>query len=411
MIKEKEYAFVIDCNGKHLSPTPVNNAWFLIRKKRAKLINKYPMTIQLNKEVLYDDIDKSDFVCGIDDGSVHVGIAIVQKCKTKNKVVFKGTIEQRKDVKDLLDTRRAYRKYHRKHKRHRKARFSNRASSKKEGRTPPSIKQKKDSIIRVITVLNKCLNINKFVLEDVQINIRKLQDGCVYRWQYKKSNRLDENLRKATIMRDNAKCMDCGKSNCKLEVHHIIPKRLKGSNSLSNLISLCVSCHNKTKQKEELFIEKYQKMINGKNIRFDYAQHVMQGKTYLRNQLLNIADLELTFGSDTANKRIDWNICKSHSNDAIVISGLKPDTCDIKDWVIKPKRRQLKVEKESPHHIKHGDFVGYYSKTSGLIKGYVSALRKSNGSIKITTVSGSTYGPYSYKNVNLIYKFSKIYFI
>jgi len=49
--KQQEYCFVIDCKGKQLSPTSINNAWFLIRKERAKLINKYPMTIKLNKEV------------------------------------------------------------------------------------------------------------------------------------------------------------------------------------------------------------------------------------------------------------------------------------------------------------------------------------------------------------------------
>ena len=63
-------------------------------------------------------------------------------------------------------------------------------------------------------------------------------------------------------------------------------------------------------------------MINGENIRFDYAQHVMQGKTYLRNELSKLGELVLTKGGDTANKRIDWDIEKSHSNDAIVINDL-----------------------------------------------------------------------------------------
>ncbi len=413
MIKEKEYAFVLDCKDKHLSPTPVNNAWFLIRRKRAQLINKYPMVIQLNKEIFDKDMDKSTFICGIDDGSIHVGLAIVQKCKTKNKVIFKGTIEQRKDVSGLMETRKGYRHYHRSHKRYRQARFDNRASSKCKGRIAPSIKQKKDSILRVIVRLNKYINIHKFILEDVQIDIRRLQDGKLYKWQYQKSNRLDENLRKATIMRDGVKCMECGKTNCILEAHHIVPRRLKGSNTITNLITLCSNCHDKTEGVEEKFISKYQTMINGKNIRFDYAQHVMQGKNYLREQLSNIAYLELTIGCDTANKRIDWNIDKSHSNDAIVITGLKinKDNCNIKDWIIKPIRRQSKVEKKSPHHIKHGDLVSYYSKTSGLIKGYVSAIRKSNGAIKITTIQGNTYGTYSYKKVKQLWKFNKIYFM
>jgi hypothetical protein len=40
------------------------------------------MVIQLKKEINKKEQDESDFVCGIDDGSKHVGIAIIQKCKT-----------------------------------------------------------------------------------------------------------------------------------------------------------------------------------------------------------------------------------------------------------------------------------------------------------------------------------------
>lgn len=97
-----EYCFVVDKNNRPLAPTKVNKGWYLIRKGRAKLRSKYPMVIQLEKEVESDEDDKSYMVCGIDDGSVHVGLAIVQKCLTKNKVVFKGIIEQRQDVKHLM---------------------------------------------------------------------------------------------------------------------------------------------------------------------------------------------------------------------------------------------------------------------------------------------------------------------
>ena len=407
------YCFVQDCTGKHLSPTKENKGWYLIRKGRAKLISKYPMVIQLNKEVNVNNIDESTFICGIDDGSVHVGIAIAQECLTKNKVIFKGVVEQRKDVKGLMDTRRGYRKYHRQHKRYRKARFNNRASSKRKGRIAPSIKQKKDAIMRVVVRLSKYINIHKFALEDVQIDIRKLQDGKVYKWQYQKSNRLDENIRKAVIMRDDNKCMECGKSNCILEVHHIVPRRMKGSDTLTNLITLCSDCHDKTEGNEEKYIQKYQSMINGKNIRFDYAMHVMQGKTYLREQLQSIAQLELTIGSDTANKRIDWDIEKSHSNDAIVITGLKvnQDQCNIKDWIIKPKRRKSMVEQESKSKFKHGDIVQYINRKKETIVGKITAMRKSNSYCKIVNFKGSEFGPISPKSLKLIWRFNKIYFI
>ena len=121
-----EYCFVVDKNNRPLAPTKVNKGWYLIRKGRAKLKSKYPMVIQLGKEVESDESDESHMVCGIDDGSAHVGLAIVQKCPTKNKVVFKGMIEQRQNVKHLMDVRRGYRRNHRYYKRYRQVRYNNR---------------------------------------------------------------------------------------------------------------------------------------------------------------------------------------------------------------------------------------------------------------------------------------------
>lgn len=100
--------------------------------------------------------------------------------------------------------------------------------------------------------------------------------------------------------------MEWGKVNCKLEVHHIVPRRLKGSDTISNLITLCEKCHEKTEGMEEKCILKYQNMIKGKNIRFDYPQHVMQGKMYLRKELMQLGKVFLTNGGNTSNKRLDY---------------------------------------------------------------------------------------------------------
>ena len=100
MTNVKEYAFVLDAEGKQLSPMRIEKAWYKIRHNQAKLVNKYPMVVQLYKVVPEDEICKDEVRCGIDDGGLHVGIALVQKCQTKNKVFLKGTIEQRNDVKN-----------------------------------------------------------------------------------------------------------------------------------------------------------------------------------------------------------------------------------------------------------------------------------------------------------------------
>lgn len=404
------YAFVLDAEGKPLAPTKEQKAWFLVRKGRAKLVSKYPMIIQLKKIVPDDEICKDEIRCGIDDGGLHTGIALVQKCKTRNKVLFKGMVEHRNDVKRRMNVRRGYRRYHRYHKRYRPARFLNRSSSRRKGRVAPSILQKRQAVLRVVRRLRKWTPIIGYWLEDVCIDIRALTDGYKpYRWQYQKSNRLDENIRKAVILRDRCRCMECGKSNCRLEVHHIKPRRLNGSNTLSNLITLCAACHEKTKGREEVYMDKYFSLLRSSdNKNLNYAQHVMIGKTWLRDWLSSLGELHLTTGGDTANKRIDWEIEKSHGNDAICITDLRPDICNIKEWIIKPMRRQSKAQTNEVLGIRHRDLVEYTYRNGKTYRGYVTALHPDLHALNFQSKTKHC------KKVNaekckLLWKYSKIY--
>ncbi len=407
-----EYCFVLDKDNKKLSPTNVNNGWRLIRRQKAELVSRYPMAIKLKKVVKDEDTDKSEFSCGIDTGSIYTGIAIVQRCSTGNKPVFKGTLEHRQDVKQKMEIRRGYRRYKRSNKRYRKARFDNRSASKRINRAAPSILQKKQAIVRVLNSLNKYINISKVVIEDVAIDIRALTEGCkLYKWQYQQSNRLDENIRKAVILRDKCKCMECSRSNTKLEVHHIVPKRSNGKNNLGNLITLCSKCHDETKGREEQFINKYQEMTDGKNIRFDYAQHVMQGKNWLRKELSKQFHVEFTFGSDTANKRIDWNIEKTHANDAICIAGLEVNErkCGIKDWTIKTINRRCKSKlKEEVCGFRHRDYAEYTDTKGVSYTGYVTAMYPELNAININSPQKHLKKANAEK-CKLVWRFNKIY--
>ncbi|MEH6995355.1 RNA-guided endonuclease IscB [Neobacillus drentensis] len=349
---------------------------------------------------------------GIDDGSKSVGIALVQKCKRKNKPIFKGTIELRTDVKDKMVVRRGYRRYRRSHKKYRPARFNNRSSSVKEGRLAPSIRQKKDSILRVVTRLYKWIRINHISLEDVLIDIRTLEKGHKpYKWEYKVSNRLDENIRKAAVIRDHNCCQDCGKTNTKMEVHHIIPKRLNGSDSIHNLITLCSTCHGDVTSDELNHSVRFFKKIEGRNIPYNYSMHVMQGKSYLQNELKKIAPLSLTTGGDTANKRIDWGIDKSHANDGIVICRLKvkPDQCELKNWTIKTMRKRSSKKVESANGFLHRDFVKYTKRNGETYLAYITAFYPKKNECNMTTIEGKVLKRYGLSRLSLLWRFSKIY--
>lgn len=145
-------------------------------------------------------------------------------------------------------------------------------------------------------------------------------------------------------------------------------------------------------------------MINGKSIRFDYAQHVMQGKYYLRKELSKICDIELTTGSETANKRIDWGIEKTHSNDAIVITGLKirQENCNIREYVIKPLRSKKKNKVENVLGFEHRDIIKYTKRNGETYFGYITSLDENKKTCNFTDFTGKIFKRYGLKNCKLI---------
>lgn len=61
---------------------------------------------------------------------------------------------------------------------------------------------------------------------------------------------LPDRLRRKVFERDNFICQrkGCGARE-KLAVHHIIPRKMGGTNALDNLMTVCMNCH--------LIVEKY----------------------------------------------------------------------------------------------------------------------------------------------------------
>jgi len=386
-----EYSFVLDLSGNRLSPCNKNKAYYLIRKNKAKMFNKFPMVIQLLKIVKENINDKTENCLGIDDGSKHVGVAIIQDFKNKIKPVFKGSIELRQDVSKKMAIRKDHRQYRRYHKRHRPKRFDNRKASKKKNRLAPTITQKKQSILRPVNKINKWIKIDSICLEDVMIDIRKVIEGKkLYKWQYQESNRLDNNIRIATLKRDNFTCVDCG-SKENLQEHHIKPKRAKGADSIYNLITLCKSCHTKTFGKELQLMDKYFAMIKGKKLNLKDAMHVIQGKKYLQTELKKIAPLFLTTSGDTANHRIDWNVEKTHSNNALVIYGLdiKSINISLNDWQVTPLRKKSKGDTELiVEGFKNRDCVKYIKKDGTEYIGYITALYPKKNQFNMVKTNG-----------------------
>jgi len=304
------YAYVISKNNKKLMPTNPCNARLLLKNNKARVVNRCPFTIQL----LYDTGEYTQPVrVGIDDGSKIVGLASVGN----GKVYFAANLNLRTDIHEKMSGRREARRCRRNRLRYRKPRFENR-----KGRAlPPSIFARKDEIIRVISSLP--LPIEEIIVEDVQVDIRKIVTPDIKGFGYQERNKMDENLRKAIVLRDNRRCQNkkCNRKEIKrLEVHHIIHKENGGADTPENLITLCDICHDDYhKNKSKLDIP----APSSDFMSLKEAMHVMQGKTYLRTELSKIARVSLTYGYITSENRKKNNLPKEHFIDAIVIAGLQ----------------------------------------------------------------------------------------
>lgn len=154
--------FVVDCKGVPCLPTKPRRARQLLNQGRAVVKQVVPFTIQLKKSI---ENPVGDFEMGVDDGSKYVGIAI-KNVKT-NEIIFRGQLNHRQDVSKKVEERRHYRSARRYKLRCRKPRFNNRT---KKDKLAPSIRQRKEAVLRVIKDMKKRLNIIKVTVEEVFFN-------------------------------------------------------------------------------------------------------------------------------------------------------------------------------------------------------------------------------------------------
>ena len=301
-----QLVYVVNQNGQKLMPCKPAKARKLLRAGRAKVAARSPFTIQLLWEC---EEHLQEVVLGIDKGSHVTGFA----CVGQGEILLSGEIRHRLDVKDKMDARRTNRRNRRTRKWYRAARFLNRAASKRSGRLPPSIKTNVEEVIRVVRQIP--LPISSLVLEDVQVDIARLNNPTLCGSQYQDPTRLDENLRIACLMRDGYTCQHCRKQKVRLEAHHLIYKERGGKDSLSNLLALCESCH---KQVHEGKVTLTATGVSGHLDQI--AQRTMQGKSYLYATLGAALPLSTLFGYQTATLRKARNLPKEHDADALCLA-------------------------------------------------------------------------------------------
>lgn len=309
--------FVINQHGEALMPCKPSKARKLLKQNKAKIAGYKPFTIQL----LYGSSGyKQKVSIGIDLGAKNVGVAL----QSQNKVIAKGEIELKTDVKSNLGTRKAYRKSRRYRKtRYRKPRFNNR--KRKRGWLPPSIQNRINNTFNWIDKFCSLLPNPTLLIEVGKFDVQKMMNPDIQGKEYQQGDTFDYyNTRYYVFARDNYTCQVCKKKNKILQTHHIIYRSKGGSNKAGNLITVCIDCHtHENHQKGQVF---WRWMVKGKKLP-SYKEtpfmNIIRKKVFTR-----YPNAKVFYGSYTTKCRKELGLEKSHHNDALALTGIKKGYAD-----------------------------------------------------------------------------------
>lgn len=385
--------YVLDKNGHPLMPTNRHRkVRLMLRSGQAKVIQRCPFTIQLNYETGHEIQDIS---LGIDAGSKHIGVSAT----TKAKVLYEADVELRNNIVDLLSSRRELRRGRRNRKtRYRKPRFDNR--KRKDGWLAPSIRQKIDTHLTVVSKVCKILPISRIIVETASFDIQKIKTPDIQGAEYQQGDQLGFwNIREYVLFRDGYTCQCCkGKSRDKiLNVHHI-ESRKTGGNAPNNLITLCETCHTGY-HKGTIVLPKTIK--RGMRFRDAAFMGIMRWAFYneLKSRYSSTGILvQNTYGYITKHIRISQGLPKEHYIDARCISG-NPEAVSNGEYYYQKKARchnrqihKLTILKDGIRKRNQAPYLvkGYrlFDKVSYQNKEYFVFGRRKSGFFDIRTLSG-----------------------
>lgn len=387
--------FVMNMRGDPLMPCTQKKARILLKEGKSVIYKYDPFTIQLTYAT---GETKQDCHIGIDTGSKHIGMAIT----SENKVLFKGEIELRQDVKSNIDTKHIYRRSRRNRKtRYRQPRFLNRKRSDKW--LPPSLQNRVDHTFHWIDTFCSLVSdpilhieVGKFdtaKMINPEINGVDYQHGQTYGF-------FEE--RYFVFARDNYTCQCCGKSKDKiLQTHHIIYRSNGGTDRVDNLITVCTDCHtSKNHQKGGILYKWQEQHKKVKQYKEPPFMNAIRKRIFAR-----YPNAHTTYGSETTPHRKELGLEKTHYNDAITISGITNIKEDPKEWLLikqfRKKKRSLHEATARKGRKEPNCFQKRNSKNTPFYRGfYLNDKVKVFGHGQIGYITGFTSGGAYVKNVD-----------
>ncbi|NEO60949.1 MAG: HNH endonuclease [Moorea sp. SIO4G2] len=316
--------FVLDKNLKPLDPCRPARARLLLKQGRAKVFRRYPFTIIL-PDLEVENCTTHNHQLKIDPGAKTTGLAIRQN----NTVIWGAEITHRGfQIRDALTSRRQLRRSRRNRKtRYRKPRFLNR--KRPERWLAPSLMSRVHNILTWVKKLIRFCPIAGISQELVRFDTQKMENPEISGTEYQQGTLYGYEIREYLLEKWNRKCAYCGTTDTKLEIEHIKPKSLGGSDRVSNL---AIACHDCNQAKGNQDIEQFlsgkpevlkQVLSQAKRPLADAAAvNATRWKLYNELQLTGLP-VETGSGGQTKYNRRRFNLVKTHWLDAACVGNVQ----------------------------------------------------------------------------------------
>lgn len=314
--------FVVSQEGKPLMPTTPRRARIFLRAKRARMVLRSPLTIQLRFETTSYT---QPVTVGVDTGSKMVGISATANQET----LLQAEVQLRTDISEKLTQRRTYRKARRSRKtRYRAPRWANRR--RPGGWLPPSVSSKLAATLKAIQFAASLLPVRQVNVEIASFDLQHMRDPQITGIAYQQGTLFGYQVREYVLEKWHRTCAYCGKKETALQIEHIVPKARGGSDRVDNLTLACQPC-NQRKSNQTASEFGFPHIQAQALLPLRDAAHVSALKTTLVAQLqqqFGKAQVQLRYGYQTKYQRIQvLDLPKSHSNDAVAIA------CEIGEMV------------------------------------------------------------------------------
>jgi 5-methylcytosine-specific restriction endonuclease McrA len=316
------WVFVIGQDKRPLDPIHPGQARLLLNQQKAAVYRRYPFTIILKKSFPYTPTQQIELK--LDPGSKTTGIALVQN----DKVIWSAELQHRgQQISDSLLTRRAVRRSRRqRHTRYRQARFLNRTRLK--GWLAPSLMHRVLTTETWVKRLIKFAPITGITQELVKFDTQLMQNSEVSGIEYQQGELAGYQVREYLLEKWGRQCIYCGAKDVPLQIEHIVPRSMGGSNRVSNLTIACQKCNQAKGNKDvEEFLSGKQDLL--RKIRTQVKQPLkdaaaVNSTRWALYQKLKLFGLEITVsdGGRTKFNRTRLGFSKTHWIDAACVGNI-----------------------------------------------------------------------------------------